>query len=115
MASNEVLFTVPIGNNEGKIEVTSLAKNVYLLSFSYAPDNRLTKPFCEAFLLALNILELRYPAGVLIHTSAIPKFYSNGYNLQHITETPGFWEEYWFPMLRRLLVYVFRLSRFFCL
>jgi len=99
------LFSVPIASG-GVFECSSPSKNVYLLSFEAPPDNRLVSDFCESFLLALNILEHNYPHGVLITTSAISKFYSNGFILQHNAETPGFMERFCLPLIKKLLMYV---------
>jgi Delta3-Delta2-enoyl-CoA isomerase len=96
------LFKVPISTG-GLFECTTVSENVYLISFTSPPDNRVTRAFLSAFLLALDILERRYPKGVLITTSAISKFYSNGFDLNDLAENPRFYEDYLFPVLRRLL------------
>ncbi|KAF2770634.1 ClpP/crotonase [Teratosphaeria nubilosa] len=69
------------------------------------PDNRLRTDFCQALLLALDIVEQRYPPAVLITTSGIPKFYSNGLDLEHGTYTPHFFTESLYAVWRRLLCY----------
>ena len=61
--------------------------------------------FLKAFLLALDIIELRYPVGVVITTSAIPKFYSNGLDLEHVMATPGFRDDLLYKLQRRLSTY----------
>lgn len=96
------LFTVPVSTG-GSFVCSSAAKNVYLLSFTSPPDNRVTPAFLTSYLLALDILERRYPRGVLITTSGIGKFFSNGFNLTDLVETPKFFENYLLPVLRRLL------------
>ncbi|RKF64271.1 Enoyl-CoA delta isomerase 1, peroxisomal [Erysiphe neolycopersici] len=78
---------------------------IYLLTFILAPDNRLLTPFLKTFLLALDILEFSYPHGVVVTTSGIPKFYSNGLNLDHAKETPNFFPGIFFALFRRLLTY----------
>jgi len=98
------LFSVPVSTG-GSFECTSPSENIYLLSFSSAPDNRVTIPFLNSFLLSLNIIEHKYPKGVLIATSGITKFYSNGFNLDEMLATPRFWEDGLNPLLRRLLTY----------
>lgn len=90
------LFTIPIAplgeHPGGEIVCTSPKPKVYLLTFSSPPDNRITTPFCRALLSALDVLEFGgYAPGVLITTSAIQKFYSNGLDLAHAIETEGFW------------------------
>ena len=61
-------------------------------------------PFLESFLLALDIIEQRYPRGVVVTTSSIPKFYSNGFDLQHNMETPNFNERFVAPLIKRLML-----------
>lgn len=89
----------------GSIVVTSPAEKVYLLTFSNPPDNRLAATFIQAFLFALDIIEHRYPVGVVISTSAIPKFYSNGLDLEHVMATPGFHDDSLYKLERRLSTY----------
>lgn len=93
------------GVEAGNITVTSPADKVYLLTFSSPPDNRLTTAFIQTFLFALDIIELRYPVGVVISTSAIAKFYSNGLNLDHVMATPGFYDDSMYKLQRRLCTY----------
>ncbi|KAK5118817.1 hypothetical protein LTR62_000026 [Meristemomyces frigidus] len=104
ITKGEKLFEVPIGDT-GKVVVSQPADKVYLVTFSSAPDNRLTTSFCQALLLALNILDLRHPPGVVITTSSIPKFYSNGLDLDHASFTPGFFPDSLYALWRRLLTY----------
>lgn len=103
------LFTLPIASspdsNNGHLTVTTPKEKVYLLTFTHGADNRLTTPFCQTFLLALDILQSRHPPGVIITTSGIPKFYSNGLDLEHANATPGFFAESLYALWRRLLTY----------
>jgi Delta3-Delta2-enoyl-CoA isomerase len=62
--------------------------------------------FCQTFLLALDILEFKYPKGVVISTSSIAKFYSNGLDLEHATSVKGFWADSLFKLFQRLLTCV---------
>jgi Delta3-Delta2-enoyl-CoA isomerase len=98
------LFTIPI-KPSGSITVTEPAPATYLLAFSSPPDNRLVTDFCQSFLLALDIIETRYPHGVLITTSSITKFYSNGLNLDHALSTPGFYANSLYKLFARLASY----------
>ncbi|OCL01749.1 ClpP/crotonase [Glonium stellatum] len=82
-----LLFTIPITTG-GSFECTSPASQVYLLSFESPPDNRLTTPFINAFNLALDIIEQ-----------------SNGLELKHFNDTPGFSEKTWLPFYERILTY----------
>lgn len=115
MATAAPLFTLPILLSPatvatGSIVCTSPEPNVYLLTFTSPPDNRLLTGFCQAFLLALDIIEFSHPPGVVITTSGIPKFYSNGLDLEHAVSTKGFWTDSLFSLFKRLLTYVFTLS-----
>ncbi|KAF2703006.1 ClpP/crotonase [Pleomassaria siparia CBS 279.74] len=107
----EQLFEVPILSDgasskpTGTILCTSPAPLVYLLTFTCPPDNRLTTSFCHALNLALDIVEFSYPPGVLITTSGIAKFYSNGLDLEHAQTTPGFWENSLYKVFARLGTY----------
>ncbi|KAH9845429.1 Copper homeostasis protein cutC [Teratosphaeria destructans] len=94
----DLLFKVPI-DQTGNIVCTRPQDKIYLLTWTSPPDNRLRTDFCQALLLALDIVEQRYPPGVLITTSGISKFYSNGLDLEHATYTPHFFTESlpWMP------------------
>ena len=102
----ELLFTLPIPTtSSGTITCTSPAAKVYLLTFNSPPDNRLTTSFCATLLLALDILEHQHPLGVVVTTSAIKKFYSNGLDLQHAFSTKDFMINSLYPVFRRFLTY----------
>jgi hypothetical protein len=104
------LFTLPIAkcgaHPGGTLTCTEPSPRVYLLTLLSPPDNRLTTPVLKAFLNALDIIEFGYPHGVVATTSGIPKFYSNGLDLEHAVATDGFW-----PLLydvwARFLTYVY--------
>jgi Delta3-Delta2-enoyl-CoA isomerase len=96
----------PEAGSGGTFVCTTPSPKVYVLTFNAPPDNRLITPFCQTFLQALDILEFSYPHGVLITTSGIPKFYSNGLNLEHATSTPGYWSDSLFTLWKRLLMSV---------
>ncbi|TDZ31688.1 Enoyl-CoA delta isomerase 1 [Colletotrichum spinosum] len=103
------LFTIPIApmgpHPGGAITCTSPSPKVYLLSWSSPPDNRLTTPFCRALLHALDVVEHTNPPGVLVTTSSIPKFYSNGLDLEHAFATPGFFPDPLYRLWKRFLTY----------
>ena len=81
---------------------------IYLLTFESPPDNRLTPSFCKSFLLALDILDHRFPKGVVVTTSGIPKFYSNGLDYESaVKDGQEFWGGSLYPLWRRLLTYVY--------
>ncbi|KAL9621571.1 MAG: hypothetical protein Q9160_003963 [Pyrenula sp. 1 TL-2023] len=86
--------------------ITTPSPKVYLLAFSSPPDNRLTPTFLSTFHLALDILASQHPHGVLITTSSLPKFYSNGLDLAAAqADMHGFLSENLYPLWRRLLTY----------
>ncbi|CAG8048389.1 unnamed protein product [Penicillium salamii] len=105
------LFTVPITSTGGSIICTNPSaaeehKNIYVLTFTSPKDNRLTPVFIDALLLALDIIEHRYPKGVVVTTSGIAKFYSNGLDLELAGSTEGFLENWLWKLFRRFLTYV---------
>jgi len=99
------LFSLPITSTGGSISCTTPGPKIYLVTINSPADNRLTTSFCKTLLLALDTLELRHPKGVVITTSGIQKFYSNGLDLEHATANPGFWKDSLYPLWRRFLTY----------
>ncbi|GAQ06288.1 enoyl-CoA delta isomerase 1, peroxisomal [Aspergillus lentulus] len=104
------LFTIPISSTGGSIVCTNPTssekeKNIYLLTFTSPKDNRLTPTFIDALVLALDIIEHRFPKGVVITTSGIPKFYSNGLDLELATTTEGFLDKWLWKLFRRFLTF----------
>jgi enoyl-CoA hydratase/carnithine racemase len=102
------LFTVPIltaDKSSGTVVCTTPSPGVYVLTFTSPPDNRLLTSFCQSLILALDILEFSYPHGVVITTSGIQKFFSNGLELEHAQTTPGFFPDSLFALFKRLLTY----------
>ena len=98
------LFTLPIAGPKGSnVTATQPSPRVYLLTFNHPPDNRMTPAFCTAFMLALDLIEYRFPKGVVVTTSAIEKFYSNGLDYESAVKTKGFFERTLYPLWRRLL------------
>lgn len=98
------LFNVPISTGGSFVcRTVPQDSKIYLLSFTSPPDNRLTPAFIEAYILSLDILEHRFPPGVLITTSGIPKFFSNGLDLEKAMTMEGFFQNYLFKLFRRLL------------
>ncbi|KAK1832773.1 enoyl-CoA delta isomerase 3 [Podospora conica] len=104
------LFTIPIpplgAHPGGAVVCTEPAPQVYLLTLHSPPDNRLTTPTNTALLTALDALEFGpHPPGVVLTTSAIPKFYSNGLDLEHALSSPTFLPQSLYRLFRRLLTY----------
>ncbi|KAK3387472.1 ClpP/crotonase-like domain-containing protein [Podospora didyma] len=104
------LFTIPVpalGNNPaGTIVCTEPAKQVYLLTINIAPDNRLTSASCGALLNALDALEFGgFAPGVVVTTSGIAKFFSNGLDLEQALASETFLPESLFKLFGRFLTY----------
>lgn len=106
------LFSLPIPALDsypgGSLVATSAVSpdsRIYVLTLSSPPDNRLTSPVCTALLRALDILEFAYPSGVVVTTSAIAKFYSNGLDLEHAVATENYWAGQLYKLWKRLLTY----------
>jgi len=97
--------SVSSASTAGSIICTQPAPKVYLLTFSSPPDNRLTPEFNTTLLLALDIIEHRYPKGVVVTTSSIAKFYSNGLEYESAIKDPTFFPNNLFPLWRRLITY----------
>jgi len=97
--------TSPAQSQQGNFICTQAGHQVYLLSFASPPDNRLTPAFNQAFLLALDIIEHRLPRGVVITTSSITKFYSNGLDYESAIRDPTFFPNSLYPVWRRLISY----------
>ncbi|KAK5090089.1 hypothetical protein LTS08_007348 [Lithohypha guttulata] len=77
---------------------------IYLLTHHSPPDNRLTPPFLQTYLHALLRLQHGdYPYGILLTTSSITKFFSNGLDLA--TFQPSDKPRYLYPLWRKLLTY----------
>ncbi|KAM5343171.1 hypothetical protein ACJ41O_014137 [Fusarium nematophilum] len=95
----------PCGNHPGgSLVCTEPSPRVYLLTLTSPPDNRLTAAVLKTLLNALDIIEFGYPHGVVATTSGIPKFYSNGLDLEHAVATEGFWALL-YSVWRRFLTY----------
>ncbi|RMJ20730.1 hypothetical protein PHISP_08400, partial [Aspergillus sp. HF37] len=56
-------------------------------------------------ILALDVIEHRFERGVVITTSGIDKFYSNGLDLQLALSTEGFFESYLWRLFQKFLTY----------
>lgn len=106
MAAARPLFELPIRNGgNGNIICTQPAPKVYLLTFANGPDNRLVTAFIKTLILALDIIEHRFPPGVVITTSSISKFYSNGMDIEHSQFSRDYFPNQFYGIFRRLLTY----------
>ncbi|KAK3344368.1 ClpP/crotonase-like domain-containing protein [Lasiosphaeria hispida] len=104
------LFMVPIpplnAHVGGAIVCTEPAPAVYLLTMTSPPDNRLTTASCSALLDALDLLEFGgYTPGVVVTTSGIPKFFSNGLDLEHAQSIETFLPRLLYKLFNRFLTY----------
>ena len=84
---------------------TTPASRIYLLTWTHGADNRLTSDFCQTLILALDIISQKHEPGVVITTSGLEKFYSNGLDLEHVGATPGFWKDSLYALWLRLLTF----------
>lgn len=94
---SEPRFSIPIppcGDHPGgAITCTEPQPAVYVLTWVSPPENRITTAFLRALLTALDVIEYGdFERGVVITMSGIPKFYSNGADLDHAVNTDGFWQ-----------------------
>lgn len=82
---------------------------IYLLSHNSPPDNRLTPSFLSTYLAALTHLQHStspsYPPGLLLTTSPIQKFYSNGLDFDSAITDPEFKTRYLYPLWLKLLTF----------
>ncbi|KAK3944511.1 ClpP/crotonase-like domain-containing protein [Diplogelasinospora grovesii] len=114
------LFTIPVPRepaipNGGTVSVSQPEPQVYLVTITCAPDNRLTSGSCGAIIEALDRLAaltgsgtsegLRLKPGVVVTTSGIPKFYSNGLDLSSAFSDPTFLPSKLYRLFSTLLTY----------
>ncbi|KAF2019967.1 putative carnitinyl-CoA dehydratase [Aaosphaeria arxii CBS 175.79] len=98
------MFKLPFGK-DGLFDCSSPETGIYVLNFSSGSQNQVTTSFLEAFLDALDKVERENKTGVLVFTSSNPKFFSNGFDLDHVGSHPKIMEEAMFPLLERLLTF----------
>ncbi|KAL9112831.1 MAG: hypothetical protein Q9227_002908 [Pyrenula ochraceoflavens] len=102
------LFTLPItpsADPSAHITCTLPRPNVYLLTVHSPPDNRLNPSLNHALSLALSTISHKHPPGVVITTSSLPKFYSNGLDFSSVQADPASIANSIFPLFRKLLTY----------
>lgn len=107
-------FTIPIApigkQPGGSIVCTEPHPKIFLLTITSPPDNRLTVSSCSAFLDALDLLEFSPTLcpekdGVVVTTSGIPKFYSNGLDLELAMANAEFMPKYLYKLFARFLTF----------
>lgn len=110
----KTLFTLPIAPSASQpgghltCSTPSEGSRIYILTLTSPPDNRLTDTLCTTLLSALDILEFspdRFPPGVVITTSSLPKFFSNGLDLENALSDPSFLPDKLYALFRRYLTY----------
>ncbi|ODQ66464.1 ClpP/crotonase [Nadsonia fulvescens var. elongata DSM 6958] len=95
-------LSFPLESDKKLITISApKGKDYYLLTLNSGPDNRFTPTFITAFIDALDILSV-CPPKVLITTSAFPKFYSNGLDLELALSTPNFFHLYYNRLLEKV-------------
>lgn len=75
----------------------------YLLEYNSPPDNRYTSKFIAAYLDALDYIRINGDPRVLVTTSRLPKFFSNGLDFEAAISTPGFFDQYYYRLMRTIL------------
>jgi enoyl-CoA hydratase/carnithine racemase len=103
----------PIENHPGgTITLTLPAPQTYLLTIASPPDNRLTTPVCETLQKALTkvlaIAQQQSTPGVVLLTSNVAKFFSNGLDLNHVTSqitAEKFFPNVLYPLFKSLLTF----------
>lgn len=96
-------ITFPIGGKPF-IELRSTDK-YHVITLNNPPDNRLIPEVLEGYVDALTYLktERKHDPKPLVTTSAIPKFFSNGLDLELAIRTEGFFNNSLFSVYKALL------------
>lgn len=103
-------FPIANAGAGAKLTLSSLAapnEQIHILTMNSPPDNRMSKGFITAYMQALDFLEARDEGrlAVLVTTSAIDKFFSNGFELTPEIRNPRFHRDYFQKLLLRLLTF----------
>ncbi|VVT48735.1 uncharacterized protein SAPINGB_P001925 [Magnusiomyces paraingens] len=77
----------------------------YLLEYNSPPDNRYTQDFVIAYLDALDYIRTKGTPRILVTTSRIPKFFSNGLDFEAAISTKGFFPNYYYRLMRTILLF----------
>lgn len=87
-------------------KLTGAFDAVHVITLYSPPDNRLTPAVITTLLDVLDVVDKHVPrSAVLVTTSAIGKFYSNGFNLELARATDGFFRDCWNKLQIRLLTF----------
>ncbi|KAM0749676.1 ClpP/crotonase [Meredithblackwellia eburnea MCA 4105] len=109
-------ITFPTGAAKALLTVTKPSKGIFLLSMHNLPDNRLTPSYIKHSLLpALDYIELdwrtSYSKGdkeaalVITGEREKNKFFSNGLDLMAANEHMGFFKDYYYALLARVITF----------
>lgn len=95
--------TFPLGSPNHLILVSE-EPSYYILKLNSPPDNRLTPDLISAWIEALQSLALyaEEPKPLVI-TSAFPKYFSNGLDLEATANVDNFTRDFFYPLIRALL------------
>lgn len=98
-------FPIAFPSKEKDWITVSISANdsYYLLEYNSPPDNRYTQSFLQAYLDALDYIRVKGTPRILITTSKIPKFFSNGLDFEAAISTPGFFPDYYYKVMRTIL------------
>ncbi|KAM0749675.1 ClpP/crotonase [Meredithblackwellia eburnea MCA 4105] len=106
----------PRGAAKALLSITKPTPGVYLLSMHNLPDNRLTPSYIKHSLLpALDHIELDWrtsysngdkeAALIITGEREKNKFFGNGLNLEQSSEHMGFFRDYYYTLLSRVLTF----------
>lgn len=99
-------FPIAFPSKEQDWITVSISSNnsYYLLEYNSPPDNRYTQSFLAAYLDALDYIRVKGDKPrVLVTTSKIGKFFSNGLDFEAAISTPGFFPNYYYKVMRTML------------
>lgn len=99
-------FPISFPSSSEDLVIVSDKGSYYLLEYNSPPDNRYTKRFLSAYLDALDYLRINGEAKILITTSRIPKFFSNGLDFEAaIADADDFFPNYYYKLMHTMLTY----------
>ncbi|QNP97743.1 ClpP/crotonase-like domain-containing protein [Yarrowia lipolytica] len=93
----------PLGGPDQLVLVTE-EPTYYVLKLNSPPDNRLTPELLTAWIEAMEALALyaEEPKPLVI-TSAMPKYFSNGLDLEATANVDNFTRDFYYPLIKTLL------------
>lgn len=96
-------LTFPLDSSDSLVLVSE-EPTYYILKLNSPPDNRLTPDLISAWIEAMQSLALyaEEPKPLVI-TSAFPKYFSNGLDLEATANVDNFTRDFFYPLIRTLL------------